>query len=204
MRVTTETVIDDSTTERFLELYRAAFDPLVPLAAARQSLTDDEFREEMVDPSVLKYVGWDGSGVPVALVMIATDLGHVPWISPEFWARRYPDHYRRGAIHYYGALLVSPTVRGGPWAARMLAEATRYTAALPGIAAFDCCRYNVDEVHLPELIASIAERICHLETVEVDVQRYYAFISHGLREVDIDLTEARGGAEVAEGVVAAG
>lgn len=204
MRVTTETVIDASTTERFLELYRAAFDPLVPLAAARQSLTDDEFREEMVDPSVLKYVGWDDSGAPVALVMIATDLTRVPWISPEFWERRYPDHYRRGAIHYYGALLVSPQVRGGPWAVRMLTEATRFTAGLPGIAAFDCCRYNVDEVHLPELIASIGKRICRFETVEVDVQRYYAYVSHGLLDVDIDLTEQGGAVPAAEGAVAAG
>ena len=91
MRVTIETVIDESTTEQFLQLYRAAFDPLEGLAAGRQALTDDEFREEMRLETVLKFIGWDRRERPVAMVVIATDLETVPWVSPGFWRERYPE-----------------------------------------------------------------------------------------------------------------
>lgn len=189
MRVTIETVIDEPTTERFLDLYRAAFDPLEGLAASRQALTDDEFREEMQLESVLKFVGWDRREQPVAMAVINTDLDTVPWISPEFWRRRYPEQAARGAIHYYGALLVSPTVRGGLWAYRMLRETVRYTASHHAVAAFDCCRHNIDEVQLPKLIAEVARPLCHFDTEEVDVQAYYAYPTYGLREApaEIDL-----------------
>lgn len=195
MRVTIETVIDERTTEEFLELYRAAFDPLEGLAAGRQALTDDEFREEMRLPTVLKFVGWDRRERPVAMVVINTDLDTVPWISPGFWRQRYPEQAERGAIYYFGALLVSPTVRGGPWAHRMLAETVTFTARNHAVAAFDCCQHNVESVKLPEMIAAVAESLSYVDTERVDAQVYYAYVTHGLRGEDaatseIDLREA--------------
>jgi hypothetical protein len=188
VRVTIENVVDDDTTERFLALYRAAFDPLEGVAAARQSLTDDEFRAEMRHESVLKFIGWDRRERPVAMVVINTDLDTVPWVSPEFWRRRYPEQAARGAIFYFGALLVSPDVRGGPWAHRMLAETVRYTARHHAVAAFDCCQHNVDEVQLPRMIAEVANALSFVETERVDTQAYYAYVTHGLRD-EIDLRD---------------
>lgn len=189
MRVTTETSVDRPTTERFLSLYRAAYAPLEPLAAARQSLTDDEFREEMADPSVVKLVGWSPSGEPVAMAVIATELDSVPWISPEFWRARFREQSDRGALFYFGALLVAPEAQGGPWAQRLLGEAVRFTASRRAVAAFDCCRFNVSEVHLPSLIAQVAEQLALVDTVEVDTQHYYAYVTYGLKDDQIDLTE---------------
>ena len=197
MRVTIETVIDEATTEQFLALYRAAFDPLETVAAGRQSLTDDEFREEMRDESVLKFVGWDRRERPVAMAVIATDLDSVPWISPAFWKERYPEHASRGAIFYFGALLVSPTVRGGPWAHRMLTETVRFTGRNRAVAAFDCCQHNVDTVELPRLIAEVSHKLAYTDTHQVDAQVYYAYVLHGLRDeaapgppAEIDLRDA--------------
>jgi len=189
MRITIERRIDDSTTERFLALYREAFAPLETVAAARQSLTDDEFREEMSDPSVLKFVGWNRRGESVALMMVATDLDVVPWISAPFYRAQFPEQAARGAIYYFGALLVAPGVRGGPWAHRLLGEGVRFVAGNVGIAAFDCCRYNVEEIDVPRMVAEIGERLCYFDRHEVDVQRYYAYVSHGLKEVEIDLRD---------------
>ncbi len=185
MRVTIETVIDESTTEQFLELYRAAFDPLEGLAAGRQALTDDEFREEMRLETVLKFIGWDRRGRPVAMVVIATDLDVVPWVSPRFWRERYPEQAARNAIYYFGALLVSPTVRGGPWAHRMLSETVKFTARNHAVAAFDCCAFNVDTVQLPKMIAAVAESLSFVDTEKVDEQVYYAYVTHGLREPEV-------------------
>jgi hypothetical protein len=188
VRVTIEYVVDDDTTERFLALYRAAFDPLEGVAAARQSLTDDEFRDEMRLKSVLKFIGWDRRERPVAMVVINTDLDSVPWVSPAFWRRRYPEQAARGAIYYFGALLVSPDVRGGPWAHRMLAETVRHTARNHAVAAFDCCQHNVDEVQLPRMIAEVARSLSYVDAEQVDSQAYFAYVTHGLRD-ELDLRD---------------
>lgn len=180
MRVTIENVVDDHTTEEFLGLYRSAFDPLDALAAGRQALTDDEFREEMQLETVLKFIGWNRRDEPVAMVVINTDLDTVPWISPGFWRERYPEQAARRAIFYFGALLVSPKVKGGPWAHRMLSETVRFTARNHAVAAFDCCQHNVDSVKLPEMIAAVAESLAHVDTEQVDAQVYYAYVTHGL------------------------
>lgn len=190
MRVTIETTVDDiGTIEGFLDLYRDAFAPLAVQAAGRQSLTDDEFRAEMAEESVLKFVGWDRHDTPVALALVATDLSHVPWISPAFWIDRYPDHAARGAIWYYGALLVDPTAKGGFWTRRLMVEMARHTAIHRAVAAFDCCRFNVEDVKVPQMVAEISNRLAHSSGGLVDTQSYYAFVFDGLRD-EIDLRAA--------------
>lgn len=179
--ISVETVLDDDTVERFLDIYRASFAPLVTLAAARQSFTDDEFRHEMADESVLKVLGRDRTGRAVALGTIATDLDTVPWISPEFWRQRFPEHASRNAILYVGALLVAPDARGSVWSYRVLREITNIVTAAGGIAAFDCCAYNVEEVKLPELISAVSNEISPVDTIRVDTQHYYAFVTNGFR-----------------------
>jgi hypothetical protein len=182
MRVTTERAIDEASTELFLNLYRSAFAPLETLAAGRQSLTDDEFREEMAEDSVLKFVGWNRHDEPVALAVVATDLSVVPWISPAFWAERYPDHAERDAIWYFGALLVSPTVKGGPWMRRLTIAAMTECARNRVVAAFDCCRYNDTEVKLPQLLADVGHSFVNLRTELVDLQVYYGYEFDGFLE----------------------
>jgi hypothetical protein len=175
MLITMETRIRDSTIEEFLGVYRDSFSPLEDKAAARQSLTDDEFREEMREESVLKFVAWDKTGHPAALAFVATDLSVVPWISVPYFAARFPEHFSRGAVYYFGALLVRTDLRGGVAAAALLKELTRFVSINRGIAAFDCCRYNEETINLPELVAAGGRQICEIDTQEIDAQRYYAF-----------------------------
>jgi hypothetical protein len=175
MLITMETRLDDATTEEFLAVYRDSFAPLEDKAAARQSLTDDEFREEMLEESVLKFVAWDRKSRPAALAVVATDLSVVPWISVPYFAARFPDHFSRGALYYFGALLVRNDLRGGVAAAELLKELTRFVSINRGIAAFDCCRYNEETLNIPELVAAGGRQICEIDTQEIDAQRYYAF-----------------------------
>lgn len=173
--------IPDAMTEQFLAIYRAAFAPLETLAAARQSLTDDEFRDEMRDERVVKFVARDTSGDAVALSFMATDLSIVPWVSIPYYAKRFPDHYARGAICYVGALLVRPDRQGGPWVKRVVDDVLTAIAERRGICAFDCCGFNVETVGLADTLARAAHRIAYAETMELDVQRYYAYDMAGLR-----------------------
>ncbi|MCU1352206.1 MAG: hypothetical protein JWM05_1415 [Acidimicrobiales bacterium] len=183
-RVTIESAIDEYTRERFLDLYHESFAPLAPLAAARQSFTDDEFRMEVDHPDVLKVVGWRGDEI-VAIALISTNLDVVPWISPDFYAQQFPDHYARRAIFYYSTLLVVPEERHGPWVHAITEAGALMTAVNDGLVAFDCCRFTSDEVQLPDMIREISNKYAIVETHEIDVQRYYAYVTHGVREIDL-------------------
>jgi hypothetical protein len=180
-RVERLTEITPEEIERFLAAYRAAFTPLETLAPARQSLTDAEFREEMTDPRVLKFVGRDESGEAVALSFMALDLSIVPWVSVPYYAHRFPEHHARGAVYYVGALLVRPDRQGGPWVKFVVEDVLRYVAEHRGIVAFDCCGFNAEVVRLPDTIARAAHRVAYAETFELDAQRYYAYDLAGVR-----------------------
>jgi hypothetical protein len=160
----------------YLGVYRAAFAPLEAAAPARQSLTDEEFLEEMTDPTVVKFVLRDRSGQVVALATMATDLSSVPWISVPYYTSRYPEHAREGRIFYFLCLLVHPDRRRGPWGALLLRHLGRYLADRGAIAAFDCCGHNVGgSVDLPELILRAQQGVVRVDAAALDQQRYYAY-----------------------------
>jgi hypothetical protein len=190
MQVTMETSLDSATIERLLAMYRAGFDPIETLAAARQSLTDDEFRAEMVEPSVLKFVGWNRRGEPVALMNVATDLDHVVWISSAYFAHRYPEHAARNAIWYVGALVLDPAQQGGPWMRRLSIEVMRRCAEQRAVVGFDCSGYNAEVVKLPRMLADVGSSYFHMTTELVDTQHYYAYTFEGTRG-DVDLRPSR-------------
>lgn len=185
MSITLEEALDDETTERFLAVYRAGFDPLDPLAAGRQSLTDDEFRAEMVDPSVLKFLGADADGRAVALLTASTDLDHVAWLSPSFYRQRFPDHAARDAIIYVGSLVVHPGAGGRSWMRRLTAAMSRYANDRAAIVAFDCCQYNVD-TGFPDQLEWIAQSIGPATLELIDTQSYYAYRFPGPVAVEAD------------------
>lgn len=167
-------VVKPPLSHRFLVLYRAAFTPLERLAPARQGLTDDEFLDQMGDPSVVKFVAWDDSGEPMAMAFMATDLKVVPWISPQYFEARFPEHFARAAVYYFGALLVSPAHRGGRWAFMVLDAAAAMVARNRAVAVFDCCEHNATR-RLPELIAMAGRRVGNIDALQLAPQRYYAF-----------------------------
>jgi hypothetical protein len=179
-RIDTLSTVDAGMSEQFLGLYRAAFAPLDELAPARQGLTDEEFAFQMDDHTVMKVVGYDRADDPVALTFMSPNLATVPWISPQYFQARFPDHMARRAVFYFGGLLVREQERAGPWAILVLEEAVRRVTEAGGVAIFDCCAHNVDR-KLPELIARVARRVCVLETAELEPQRYFAYTTHGFK-----------------------
>lgn len=190
MRITIEHSIDVQTQEEFLQIYRDAFAPLEPLAAARQALTDDEFRVQMNDPGVFKFLAWDDDGRACAMAIMAADLSKVPWISPQYFAARFPEHSARNAIYYYQALLVRGDHRKSGTAGQMLEAVITKVAEDKAVAAIDCCRFTVEEVQFPAMVSAVASRLCHFDEWEIDSQHYYAYRSTGLLQPQvIDLRE---------------
>lgn len=184
-RITVERRMDLGVLDQFLPLYREAFKPIASVAAEKQALSDEEFSRWGTDPAVMKFIGWEESGNPVALAMVTTDLGLVPWISPEFYEKRYPDHFGRQAIFYFTTLLVAPHAQDGPWVAALVEAMTMRVALVRGIAAFDCCQFNVDVMGVPAFVKEIGSRVAETDCREVDAQHFYAYEALSIREIDL-------------------
>jgi hypothetical protein len=172
MTITVESHIADEYVDRFYELYAAAFGPVQARAAARHMLTAAEFADEMADKRIDKYVAWNDAGEPVALATFTADLTAVPWISPQFYAARYPGEFARGAVFYLGYTLVDPdraTLRTFPAMMQLLVE--RMTQAR-GVCVFDVCAYNDGRS-----VGKMWDRVARRGVAQVDVldtQTYYA------------------------------
>jgi hypothetical protein len=178
VRITVERTIEPATVDRFYAIYVAAFGPLRTRAAARHLLSAEEFAAEMADERIDKYVAWSPDGEPVALTTLTADLAAVPWVSPDFYATRYPQHAARGALLYLGYTLVHPDHENEGLFARMAARVVRRCTEERAVCAFDVCGYN-DDVHgLGKSIAALS-RSLDMRVETADVQTYYAAVFNG-------------------------
>lgn len=169
-----EPVVQDDLADDFYALYLAAFEPLRTRAAARQVLTRAEFLEEMVDPRIAKYVARDTSGVAIGMSTMTRELATVPWISPEYYAARYPEHAGRNAIFYIGFTLTHPDHRGPKLAAAMIDALVATLVAERAVVAYDICNYNDAVLRFGAHIASFFRRSAAVEVDQIDTQTYYA------------------------------
>lgn len=177
LEVTTETSIDDEHAEDFYRLYLDAFEPLRTRAAARQVLHRDEFMDDMQDPRVFKYVGWS-SDRPVALATMTSHLETVPWISPEYFRLRYPEHAARGAIYYLGFTLVHPTSDTPRALEQMIETGVRRLVAARAVCAFDVCAYNDVGRQFTARVTETLHQLADVTVDHLDSQQYYSATFH--------------------------
>lgn len=162
----------------FWALYERAFGPLRVLAAARQVLTEDEFAAELDNPRVWKYVALDKDGDLAGLTTLSDDIATMPWISPEYFAHRYPCEWRRGAVFYVGVTLVRPDMRRDHIFSMMAKHLGQRVAAAQGVLGYDLCSFNDQGRSLGRVIEQIAAE--DFESVQaVDVQTYYVAHARG-------------------------
>lgn len=174
LHVTVETIVPDDSIAMFQSLYEEAFAPLRTKAVARQVLHAHEFREEMVDPRVLKHVARTESGEPVGLTTLTRHLDTVPWISPEYFASRYPEHAARNAIYYAGFSLVAPTVRQGAAFHVMIESVVQILVAERAAVGWDICSYNNTRFSFADSIRAVLGEHAEVEIAVEDSQTYYA------------------------------
>lgn len=172
-RISVETEVDAATCSAFYRLYMEACEPLRTRAVARQVLTEGEFVAEMRDPRVDKYVAWDRSGCAVGLSTLTRDLSTVPWISPEYFAARYPEHSARGAVYYLGVTLVDPAQQRSGLFTAMVETMTRRMVAERAICGYDICAYNNAALRFADNIEDLLHRLAQVAVERLDTQAYY-------------------------------
>ncbi|MFI9509542.1 hypothetical protein [Nocardia sp. NPDC052566] len=172
--VTIETSIPDEQIEMFHRLYEDAFGPLRTKAIARQVLHRHEFHEEMTDPRVHKHVARTESGEPIGVTTLTKHLQTVPWISPDYFTARYPEHAARDAIYYMGFTLVASSARQGPAFRAMIKSVAQVVMADHAVVGWDICSYNNTQFSFAGAVRAAVDGQVNVEVVVEDSQTYYA------------------------------
>lgn len=190
-------VVEEPTSGRLWQRYRETFAHLAAKAAHRQTLTREEFAEEMREPRIWKYVGFDGEE-PVALGTLTRHLETMTWVSPDYFAARWPEEYAQGRVFYIGFVMLDKHNQSRGRFNELAQPMVRAIADARGVAGFDVCRYNAETQNL--LIGGLRAitgptDVPDLETI--DTQTYLAISFRGADgsapTMDgrvIDLTEA--------------
>jgi hypothetical protein len=172
-RFTREYVVEPELTLVFYELYEAAFGPLRVRSIARQTLNETEFTEQMRNGAVAKYVAWDGAGNPMGMCTLTQELATVPWISPEYFAARYPEHWARRAIWYFGFILAHPSQRHSRFLDQMVEVGVGELVEQGAVCAYDMCAYNDDLLGLGRRLEESFRRTTGATPTRTDSQNYY-------------------------------
>ena len=116
-----------SRAERLYDVYLECFGRCAPGPRPGTSSRAAEFLDEMSDPRIVKYTVWRSEGEPVALATVTNDLEAVTWVSPDFFAARYPrargswrDLLPRDGVGRPAAGPVPASRTGGPATGRRL------------------------------------------------------------------------------------
>ena len=172
LRVSRRPVIEEVEATALYPVYEAAFGHLRTRAAARHVLDLAEFVEELGDARIDKYVAETDEGVFLGLSTLARDLAAVPWASPEYYVRRYPEHAARGAIWYLGFTMVDASAQRGGTFHAMLEEMMVQARAAGVVVGWDACGFNIDETGINDAIVRAVQRGRGV-TAEVDRQAYF-------------------------------
>ena len=173
----TITQVDDVTAQRFYALYLETFGELAIRAVNRHLLRREEFMAVMVDPRIDKIVIQDdATGELIALCTLTNDLETVDWVSPEYFAHHYPDHWSRGAVYYLGFSLVATRRRRAQLFSELIAHVTRTLVAQDAMCAYDICMFNNETIGLGNAVAAIVTSTATVDVRAVDTQTYYAAV----------------------------
>ncbi len=171
---TRESLITGERADDFHALYNAAFGPLRARSAARQVLTPAEFYGQLDDPRVDKFVAWSETGEAVGLTTLTDHLETVPWISPEYFAARYPVEWRERAVYYLGFTVARSTPRCRGLLETIFEMGIRRMTGRRVVVAYDICHYNDTVLRFNERLAALLKHHADIEMTAIDTQTYYA------------------------------
>lgn len=174
--VETVRVVEGDVREQAWKLYLQSFDELRYLAVQRHVMYGSEFDEVMADERVDKFLLYGDDGSLQALSTMTADLRSMPLISPEYFARRWPERYGAGLVFYIGFLAVHPDSHGSGVFGDLVRAMTEPVAGRGGLAVIDVCTYNKDRLHLPRAIRWLASTwATSVEMSDLDAQTYVGY-----------------------------
>ena len=169
--------VDDATARRFYALYVETFGELAIRAVNRHLLRREEFMAVMVDPRIDKIViEDDATGELIAMCTLTNHLETVDWVSSEYFAHHYPDHWSRGAVYYLGFSLVASSRRRVQLFTELIAHVTRTLVAQDAVCSWDICMFNNETIGLGDAVKAIVTGTAPIDVNAVDTQTYYTAV----------------------------
>lgn len=157
-------------------LYHDAFRELNAFAVQRHLMYRDEFDAVMRDKRVQKYLSLDDNGALCGLSTYTNDLDAVPLISPQYFQRRWPQHYAERRIWYVGFVAVHRNGRAMNAFVELVEAMQRVAAPQNGIVGLDLCRYNDEARRMSHAVGLLVHRITSTVQVErADEQSYWLY-----------------------------
>lgn len=167
---------DERLIERLWHLYDLSYAAVEAGSPSHEMLFRDEFDAAVRDASNRLWVLWDDNS-PVAMMLVATDIGATRYLSRAYFEQRYADHMRRGAVHYIMWLVVHPSAMAKGAIVRLGREVAQREAADGALVVFDA-----PELHQPGVNGGFAEMMSRLAkafvgptpVVHLGTQYYFA------------------------------
>jgi hypothetical protein len=168
--------IHESLIEEAWTLYYTAFRELNAYAVQRHLMYRSEFDDVMRDQRVQKYLCLDDNGTLCGLSTYTNDLDAVPLISPEYFARRWPELYATRRIWYCGFVAVHPDAQATSTFGELVEAMYLVAATQSGIIALDMCRFNDASRRLSRVVPLMLHRLSgHVRTERMDEQSYWLY-----------------------------
>lgn len=174
LRSVMKKMLNPQETEELYQLYLRAFGPVAQVAAARHVLSRAEFTEEMTDARLEKYLVLGEQDHPLGMATLTQHLESVLWVSPEYYARRYPAEWAAGTIFYMGFVLIDPRHHRNGAFTTMVQPMLDRVEEVHGVVCWDVCDYNIDVIGLNEAMAKVVRSRTGTTLDHIDTQRYYA------------------------------
>ncbi len=172
--------LDEDTAARSWELYVEAFTPLVPLTAHPHLLHRQEFLDLVRHPRVESYLLRDDDGALIGQASLTNDLTLIPWISPAFYRRRWPEAAAEGRLHFMAFLFVAPRFQRHGLLGPLAREAARPLADRRAVLGFDVCEFNDAQLSFTRILDEEVARLgAGHDIAVIDVQRFYAVTFDG-------------------------
>jgi Acetyltransferase (GNAT) family len=168
-------VVERGLLERLWELYELAYRKTAEESASREMFFRSEFDTAIADASNRLWVLW-ADDEPVAMVLIATDIGSTRYLSQPYFERHFTDHSSRGAVHYILFVVVHPRYAAKGALTRMARDVLGTEAAEGVLLVFDSPEINQprDEGGVALMMERLANMVVSgAPLVPLDVSRYF-------------------------------
>ena len=144
-------VVDPALSAKLWHLYEVSYAGMSEQAVTREVLYRSEFDAAIADPTNRLWVLWDDT-MPVGMSLVATDIGATRYLSRAYFEHHYPDHMRRGAVHYIMWLVVHPAHTAKGSIIRLCKEGMALEASDGALLVFDS-----PQIHQPSIKGGFAE-----------------------------------------------
>jgi hypothetical protein len=179
-------VVDTVLADKLWHLYDVAYGGLSGQAVTREMLYRTEFDATIADPTNRLWVLWDDN-MPVGMSLVATDIGSTRYLSRAYFELHYPDHMRRGLVHYIMWLVIHPAHEAKGTLIRLAREGLALEASEGALLVFDS-----PAMHQPDVSGGFAEMMVRMAKAvsaeapvrHLETQHYFAVDFSAIADVD--------------------